>query len=231
MDWDYTVPKDEFAPYTPGGEWLKSEDIDAHCEKSPLFMTKPNQEALQIYHSEWKSETTTVEDIRSLHHHKNTYYGIQVEKDFPTYLKQHSPFSAVKTTQYDDHIHRTDCFLTWDELKIPIDIKAIKCVRNSRHQNKYFWVELHKNGFLFAPKSRSKLIAVEVDSKEKRFVFLDKSALKILMKEKFSSHTSAPVMDAAQAFERVYRRKGEKYEWLSFVKLSECLEHCAVLRI
>jgi hypothetical protein len=230
MDWDYTVPRDEFAPYTPGGEWISSEEIDYSCKKSPLFINEVNEE-LRKYHCEWKLQDSKVENIRMFRHHKNTYYGMKMEDEFSSYITQHSEFTLEKTSEYDDHIHRTDFILIWKELKIPIDVKALKCVRNSRHQNKFLWVELHKNGFLFAPDSRSTLIAIEVDYKDKRFVFLDKSALKTFILEKYKGHSAPPVMDAAQAFERVYRRKGEKYEWLSFLNLNECIEKCAVLRI
>jgi hypothetical protein len=229
MDFNITQ-RDEFAPYTPGGEWITSEEIDVHCEKSPKFMASISDK-LKEYHLEWKSNDIKIEQIRPLHHHKNTFYGVQIEEEFSSYITENSLFKILKTTQYDDHIHRTDCFLLWNELKIPIDIKALKSVRNSRHQNKFFWVELHKSGFLFSPKSRSTLLAVEVDYHKKKFVFLDKALLKEYIREKFNGHSALPVMDAPQAFERVYRRRGEKYEWLSFVKLSECLERSAVFRV
>jgi hypothetical protein len=120
--------------------------------------------------------------------------------------------------------------LTLGETIIPLDVKALKSVRDGRQQNKYFWVELHKNGFLFSPESRSTLLAVECFKQDsQKFVLLDKSVLKHYIAQVFSpALTQAPVMNAPQAFLRSYRRKGERSEWLGFVDFKECLENCAV---
>jgi hypothetical protein len=120
--------------------------------------------------------------------------------------------------------------LTLGDTCLPIDVKALKSVRDGRQQNKYFWVELHRNGFLFSPDSRSTLLAVECFQQEKdKFIFLDKAALKTYVAKVFAeSLKQNPVMNAPQAYLRGYRRKGERSEWLGFVDFKECLEHCAV---
>lgn len=230
MDWDYTLPKDEFAEYVWGGQWITPAEVQEAVKKSPCWVDKCTPKNLEKYHRVWKNESEVLGDVRPFHNTEGSRYGLSVEKNFEEYIKASCTFSIESAGRYNDHIHRTDYFLTLGETIIPLDVKALKSVRDGRQQNKYFWVELHKNGFLFSPESRSTLLAVECFKQDsQKFVLLDKSVLKHYIAQVFSpALTQAPVMNAPQAFLRSYRRKGERSEWLGFVDFKECLENCAV---
>jgi hypothetical protein len=230
MDWDYTLPKDEYADYVWGGQWISIETVLDSVKKSPFFVNTFTAKSLEKYHSVWNNESELLSNLRPFHNTEGSRYGLSVEKNFEEYIKQSSNFSIESAGRYNDHIHRTDYFLTLGETTIPVDVKALKSVRDGRQQNKYFWVELHKNGFLFSPDSRSTILAVECFKQDfQKFVLLDKSALKNYVAEAFRpALKQPPVMNAPQAFLRSYRRKGERSEWLGFVEFKDCLESCAI---
>jgi hypothetical protein len=235
MDWDYTLPRDMDADYVFGGQWYSTEELNSFAKQSPKFIpfTELTDSSLTAYHREWSDTSGTVLTMRPFHQTSASVYGRGVESMFIDYCKD-SPLSSFTLTpagKYDDHVHRTDFFLNRNSLCIPVDLKALKSVRDHRRQNKYFWVELHKNGFLFSPQSRSTLLIVEVQEKQ-NFIILDKAALKALVEEKFAASLKLPpVMAAPQAFERAYRRKGERQEWLGFLDFRDCLTHCAVSEV
>jgi hypothetical protein len=234
MEWDYTLPRDMDADYVYGGLWYTTEELNAFAQQSPKYIPFPefSESSLSAYHREWADTSDTELSMRPFHKTSASLYGRGVESMFIDYVKE-SPLASFTLTpagKFDDHIHRTDFFLKRSSLCVPIDIKALKSVRDHRRQNKYFWVELHKNGFLFSTQSRSTLLIVEVNQeKTDKFIILDKAALKALVQEKFEpSLKLPPVMAAPQALERAYRRKGERQEWLGFLDFQDCVKKCAV---
>ena len=161
MDWDYTLPRDEHADYVWGGQWLSSKEIDDAVQKSPFRINECTEDAFQKYHRTWSNTSEELENVKPFKKHRASVYGLEIEDAFEDYIKQNTHFCIRKAGKYDDHRHRTDYFLGIKNLEIPIDVKALKSVRRNTHQNKYFWIELHRNGWLFGPDSRSSLLAIE----------------------------------------------------------------------
>lgn len=244
MDWDYTLSKDEHADYAWGGQWLTSKEIQDAVHKSPLYITDHDMSGFTKYHRTWTNTSEELDNVQSFHQTSASRYGLATECAFEDYVKENTSFAIKSAGRFNDHRYRTDYFLGIDSLEIPLDVKALKSVRHNTHQNKYFWIELHRNGWLFSPDSRSTLLAIECfpmhpgkdapegKSEKYKFVLVDKLALKDFCKERFKEAlTLPPVMNAPQALLRAYRRKGEKSEWLGFVEFKDLLEHCALCLI
>lgn len=235
MEWDCLQPRDYDAEYVYGGQWYTLEEINMFAKQSRYIIPefRFNEANLKLYHAEWESKSAEIINMRPLRTFNGAKYGVNVELSFEEYIKTSclSDFTIEIAGKYNDYVHRTDFFLKKDSLTIPIDVKALKSVRDHRRQNKYFWVELHSNGFLFSKNSKSTLLVVECieQPQSKKFILLNKNALKELVQEKFKpSLLLPPVISAPQAYLRPYRRNGEKQEWVGFLDFKDVLEQCAV---
>lgn len=123
----------------------------------------------------------------------------------------------IKSTKKQDYYEHFDCILfpnkeSYEKKQgICIDIKGKKALRrNGLKQSKYFFVELHKEGWLY--NSKSDYIVIEISFKLKNeklknsFLFLDKLKLITYVEQNLKKHL--PIVTwPEESLLRVYIRK------------------------
>jgi hypothetical protein len=131
--------------------------------------------------------------------------------------------SVQASSEYQDKCDRIDYFFHWQGAMIPLDVKALRSIKMYRGlQNRYTWIELHRNGSLFA--GRNTCIALQYA--HTKFVLLSKSALQDFARANFTDPRR--VRWNEQALYRAYRRKDKQHEWIGLIQLLDCLPTCAV---
>jgi hypothetical protein len=79
MEWDYTLPRDEFAEYVWGGQWLTQEEVHQAGKKSPYWIDHYTPQNLLPYHRTWKNESEVLANVRPFHNTQGSRYGLNVE--------------------------------------------------------------------------------------------------------------------------------------------------------
>jgi hypothetical protein len=131
--------------------------------------------------------------------------GNKTEQDFKELCEKHN-LTYEKSSFCEDYYYHYDIEIFTNDLQqqknLKIDIKGLKSLRrNGPKQNKYFFVELNIEGWLFGGKAN--YIAIEIQ--EKKFLIFDKAKLQkyVLNNVDFNK----PIVAwPEQCFHRVYIR-------------------------
>ena len=188
------------------------DDITRALSQSPLY----NTELKSV--QDWKSNIKPVPNTSARRNTNSVAEGEKCENSFKEIALKHG-YEIVPTSEGDDFYDRIDFALKINNSFILIDVKAARRVSRSdtRPQQKYTWLELHKSGSLFSGKSTH--FAFEVNS---GFVIVDKEAVRKYILRNFNS-SQCRVESSTQALMKPYRRKGRFYEWISLIKVEDLI--------
>jgi hypothetical protein len=141
--------------------------------------------------------------------------GTKTELDF-IFLLQKYQIDYQKSSLQDDYYHHYDIELFFQNKSCKIDVKGMKSLRrNGLKQNKYFFVELNVEGWLFGGKAD--FIAVEMYTQQ--FLIFDKKKLQQYVL-KTVDFTKPIVAWPEQSLNRVYIRYPKPN-----------MKHCSVLSL
>lgn len=193
--------------------WVPINEIRDALQKSPLLNDLESVHCgLKLWKGLEKSREgrtsagiKTVENISCLLRGKDAEAGFQI-----SFQKKFGSTMFAATTRWDDIKRRIDVLLKVNNIVLAVDVKASKALRwKGKLQNRYVWLELHKQGSLFS--GDSSVIAQAVDEENNTFVLLSKKEMQKYVLEKFKSKSNL-VYFPEQSLYRAYKpKKGVGY--------------------
>jgi hypothetical protein len=212
---DFSGEVDDYAPQYESKAWIDDEEIEQRALKSPYW------NKLEQVHFPMPERSFAPKRELDASRCQSIQRGKDAEKVFVDLASKQ--WVVHNTSLQEDKVGHIDYYLQKDELQIPLDVKALRCItRNRGLQNKYMWVELHKYGFLFG--GQSTCIALQYSSF--KFILLNKMALQKMVRNSFSEKLP-PVRWNNQAFHRAFKREGTN-EWIGFLELLDVVQACAI---